>query len=157
MSQDLETLIEQFEERVRNDIPLINHMGFQQLQYDRDSLTFSLSLEPNHNDKGTAFAGSLSASANLCGWGLITLLLESLEKDYDVVIRDSRLEYFLPVTQDFQVRAEFAEVADTDQFIDKIKQKGKARMDVVVQVIEGGELCFRLSGAYVALERKKWV
>ncbi|MEH6629026.1 MAG: YiiD C-terminal domain-containing protein [Motiliproteus sp.] len=157
MSQDYSQLLQQFETKLREDIPLVNHMGFQQLQYSGDSLTIEAQLEPNHNDKGTAFAGSLSACGNLCGWGLITLLLEQQDKAYDVVIRDSRLEYFLPVTQDFKVTAGFAESADIDTFIDKLKTKGKARMDVVVQVIERGELCFRLSGAYVALERKQWV
>ncbi len=157
MSQDYRQLLQQFETKLREDIPLVNHMGFQQLEYNRDSLTIRAALEPNHNDKGTAFAGSLSACGNLCGWGLITLLLEQQDKDYDVVIRDSRLEYFLPVTQDFTLLAEFAAGSDQDAFIDKLKLKGKARMDVVIQVIERGELCFRLTGAYVALERKQWV
>lgn len=157
MSQDYRQLLSKFEAKLRQDIPLINHMGFQQLDYDRSTLSIQAALEPNHNDKGTAFAGSLSACSNLCGWGLITLLLDAEDKDYDVVIRDSRLEYFLPVTQDFEVVAKFATDADLDTFVEKLKSKGKARMDVVVQVMEGGELCFRLSGAYVALERKKWV
>ncbi len=154
---DYSELLQSFEDKIRQEIPLIQHMGFRQLHYDRNSLCFDLALEPNHNDKGTAFAGSLSASGNLCGWGLITLLLAGESQPYDVVIRDSRVEYFLPVTRDFSVSAKFAEDADLDGFMTKLRDKGKARMDVVVQVMEGGELCFRLSGAYVALRKKQWL
>ncbi|OMH38380.1 hypothetical protein BGP75_07870 [Motiliproteus sp. MSK22-1] len=146
-----------FKTRVLAEIPLTSHMGFQQFRYDKESLCIDAILEPNHNDKGTAFAGSLSATANLCGWGLVTLLLEELDDDYDVVIRDSRLEYFLPVTQDFTVRAEFSDTNSINPFIEKIRTKGKGRMDVVVKVEESGELCFRLTGAYVALKKKKWL
>ena len=149
--------LDKFRNRVLKDIPLTSHMGFKQFRYDQKSLSIDASLEPNHNDKGTAFAGSLSATGNLCGWGLITLLLEDLDDDYDVVIRDSRLEYFLPVTKDFTVRAEFASAGNIGPFIEKMKIKGKGRMDVVVNVEENGELCFRLTGAYVALKKKDWL
>ena len=177
-----EPALHAFFTKLREEIPLTAHMGFEQFHYDLKSLSITAALAPNHNDKGTAFAGSLSATANLCGWGLITLLLEELTEElaeelleeraeesaqesaadrldraFDVVIRDSRLEYFLPVTRDFTVTAEFAADADIDSFVEKLKAKGKARMDVVVTVMEGGELCFRLSGAYVALKKKQWL
>ncbi len=181
--------MQRFEARLREEIPLTNHLGFQQLEYDGASLAIHAALQPNHNDKGTAFAGSLSACANLCGWGLITLFLEDRllqeqvlqeqvlqaqvspaplstqpqgeDRAYDVVIRDSRLEYLLPVTRDFCVRAVFAgrdqDAADISAFIEKLASRGKARMDVRVEVWEQDQLCLRFSGAYVALRKKQWL
>ncbi len=181
--------MQRFEARLREDIPLTNHLGFQRLEYDGASLAIHAALQPNHNDKGTAFAGSLSACANLCGWGLITLFLEDRlsqeqvsqaqvsqeqgspappaqqpqgkDRVYDVVIRDSRLEYLLPVTQDFCVRAVFTgrdqDAADIGAFIEKLASRGKARMDVRVEVWEQDQLCLRFSGAYVALRKKQWL
>jgi len=149
--------LQQFQQKLHEKIPLTQHMGFRQFNYDRESFSIEADLAPNHNDKGTAFAGSLSATANLCGWSLITLLLENQPQAYDVVIRDSRLEYFLPVTQNYTVTATFAESVDLDAFVEKLKQRGKARLDVVVSVEENQQLCFRLTGAYVALEKKDWL
>ncbi|MFT6915838.1 MAG: thioesterase domain-containing protein [Motiliproteus sp.] len=147
--------IEAFEQKIFEQIPLTRHLGFTRIDYDGKDLAFELSLAPNHNDKGTAFAGALSAAANLCGWGAITLLLEEEEKAYDVVIRDSRLEYLLPVTEDFRMRAQLPEQSQLDAFVERLRVRGKARIDLEVELLERGKLCFKLSGSYVALERKR--
>jgi thioesterase domain-containing protein len=146
--------IEVFEQKIYEQIPLTRHLGFTRIDYDGKDLAFELSLAPNHNDKGTAFAGALSAAANLCGWGAITLLLEKEVKAYAVVIRDSRLEYFLPVTEDFRVQAQLPEQPQLDAFVARVRERGKARIDVNVEVLERGQRCFKFSGSYVALEKK---
>lgn len=150
---------------IHKHIPLTQHLGFERLQYDAGQLHIHCQLAPNRNDKGTAFAGSLSAAATLAGWGLVSLLLKttlsdpttpqtSLDAGYDVVIRDSHNEYLKPVTQDFVVRAQLsADSATRAKFIQQLQQRGKARIGAEVVVEQGGELCFRLTGRYVALAR----
>lgn len=161
MNDSLQAQSDAFEQKILEQIPLTRAMGFERIDYDGRDLAFQLSLEPNHNDKGTAFAGALSAAANLCGWGAITLLLdgETLQsgRPYDVVIRDSRLEYMLPVTQDFRVQARLPEADQVDSFLMRLRQRGKARLDLVVEVVERGQACFKFSGSYVALEKKQWL
>jgi thioesterase domain-containing protein len=149
--------IDAFQQKILDQIPLTASMGFERIDYDGRDLAFQLSLKPNHNDKGTAFAGALSAAANLCGWGALTLLLDNEDRSYDVVIRDSRLEYMLPVTQDFLVQARFAEPEQIDAFLIRLQERGKARCDLVVEVVERGKQCFKFSGSYVALEKKQWL
>jgi thioesterase domain-containing protein len=144
-----------FKQKIFEQIPLTQHMGFTQIRLDGHNLMFELSLAPNHNDKGTAFAGALSAAANLCGWGAITLLLEAQEQVYDVVIRDSRLEYILPVTEDFRVQTQLPEPPQIEAFLERLRERGKARIDLRVELLEQGRLCFQFSGSYVALERKR--
>ncbi len=160
MNDSYQVQIDAFQHKILEQIPLTRAMGFERIDYDGRDLAFELSLEPNHNDKGTAFAGALSAAANLCGWGAITLLLEAVtqanSKPYDVVIRDSRLEYMLPVTQDFRVQARLPESDQVDAFVERLKERGKARLDLTVEVVERGKPCFRFSGSYVALEKKQW-
>jgi thioesterase domain-containing protein len=161
LNDSLQAQSDAFEQKILEQIPLTRAMGFERIDYDGRDLAFQLSLEPNHNDKGTAFAGALSAAANLCGWGAITLLLdgETLQsgRPYDVVIRDSRLEYMLPVTQDFRVQARLPEADQVDSFLMRLRQRGKARLDLVVEVVERGQACFKFSGSYVALEKKQWL
>lgn len=149
--------VERFRQRIFEQIPLTQHMGFERIDYDGRDLAFELSLGPNHNDKGTAFAGALSAAANLCGWGAISLLLEDETKAYDVVIRDSRLEYMLPVTEDFRVQAHLPDPEQVDSFVQRLRERGKARIDLIVEVIEQDQQCFKFSGSYVALEKKQWL
>ena len=153
MNDSYQVQIDAFQHKILEQIPLTRAMGFERIDYDGRDLAFELSLEPNHNDKGTAFAGALSAAANLCGWGAITLLLEAVtqanSKPYDVVIRDSRLEYMLAERQAICSRA-------VDAFVARLKQRGKARLDLTVEVVERGKPCFRFSGSYVALEKKQW-
>ncbi len=146
--------IADFKQKIFEQIPLTQHMGFTRISLDGRNLAFELSLAPNHNDKGTAFAGALSAAANLCGWGAITLLLEEQDKTYDVVIRDSRLEYILPVTEDFRVQTQLPEPQQIEAFVQRLRERGKARMDLQVELLEQGRLCFQFSGSYVALEKK---
>ncbi len=149
--------IEAFKERLHQQIPLTQHMGFERLVYDGQSLAIHAALAPNVNDKGTGFAGALSATATLCGWSLITLSLEDEPRDYDVVIRDSRLEYLRPVTADFAAVARLPDGATLEAFRQRLREKGKARLDLDVEIRDRGEVALRLQGAYVALERRAWV
>ncbi|RDE22835.1 hypothetical protein DV711_09720 [Motiliproteus coralliicola] len=153
---DTKAQIEQFQQFIHQQIPLTNHMGFAGIDYDGRDLAFELALDANHNDKGTAFAGALSAGANLCGWGAITLLLQSEQQPYDVVIRDSRLEYILPVTRDFRLQTRMPDSEQLQAFVERLRERGKARCDLEVEVIEAGNCCFRFSGSYVALRKKDW-
>ena len=148
---------ENLRQYIHQQIPLTRAMGFEWIDYDGRNLAFELSLDPNRNDKGTAFAGALSASANLCGWGAVTLLLEDETQSYDVVIRDSRLEYLLPVTRDFRVQALMPDEETVKDFLHRLRERGKARCDVEVVVQEQGRVCFRMSASYVALLKKQWL
>ncbi len=149
--------LQQFESRLRQDIPLVEHLGFQAFDFDGDQLTIGALLAPNVNDKGTGFAGSISAASTLCGWSAITLLLSDEDRAYDVVIRSSELEYFLPVTRDFRVTATLPKPAERAVFLARLREKGRARIDLCVEIHEAETLVFRLRGAYVALEKKQWV
>ena len=45
-------------DRVRAAIPLTTHLDFRFTAFDGERLTLTAPLAPNHNDKGTFFAGS---------------------------------------------------------------------------------------------------
>lgn len=161
MDNSQQDRVDTFQQKIFDQIPLTKAMGFERITYDGLDLAFELSLGPNHNDKGTAFAGALSAAANLCGWGAITLLLEAQTEQsgiaYDVVIRDSRLEYMLPVTRDFVVQARLPDTQTLEAFQARLQVRGKARIDLVVEVVENEKSCFKFSGSYVALKKKQWL
>lgn len=155
MKMDRETSAIEFLDWLKGQIPLINHMGFLPLQWDGKKLVMSAQLEPNVNDKGTGFGGSLATVATLCGWSIITLYLREQGRDDDVVIRDSHLEYFLPVTSDFSAITSLPASDQLAQFDIKMNQKGRARMDLIIEIHQDDKPAMKLSGSYVALEKKR--
>jgi thioesterase domain-containing protein len=144
-----------FLEWLKGQIPLINHMGFAPLQWDGQTLAMGAALAPNVNDKGTGFGGSLATVATLCGWSIVTLHLRELGRDDDVVIANSQLEYFLPVTSDFTAITCLPDADVLSVFDSKMAAKGRARMDLVIEIEQAGKTALRLTGTYVAMEKKR--
>lgn len=151
---DYEQTASEFLAWLKGQIPLINHMGFKPLKYDGQSLEMGAELAPNVNDKGTGFGGSLATVATLCGWSMVTLHLRENGRDDDVVIRDSHLEYLLPVTDDFTARTVLPDAETVAGFDARMEEKGRARMDLVIEICQGDKVAMRLSGSYTALEKK---
>lgn len=152
---DYQNTADEFLSWLRTQIPLINHMGFKPLQYDGKSLVMSAALEPNINDKGTGFGGSLATVATLCGWSMVTLYRREQGFDNDVVIHTSQLEYLRPVTGDFAAHVQLPDEAALTTFDAKMAERGKARLDLVIEVRQGEKVAMRLNGSYVAMEKKR--
>jgi len=152
---DYQKTADEFLSWLRTQIPLINHMGFKPLQYDGRSLVMSAELEPNINDKGTGFGGSLATVATLCGWSMVTLYRREQGFDNDVVIHTSELEYLRPVTGDFAAHVALPDTEALATFDAKMAERGKARLDLIIEVRQGEKVAMRLNGSYVAMEKKR--
>ncbi len=59
---------------MRAAIPLTAHLDFQFTDFNGEQLTPTAPLGPNHNDKGTFFAGSQATLLTLAGWACTTLM-----------------------------------------------------------------------------------
>jgi len=140
---------------LRTQIPLINHMGFKPLEYDGRSLVMSAELEPNINDKGTGFGGSLATVATLCGWSMVTLYRREQGFDNDVVIHTSELEYLRPVTGDFAAHVCLPDDEALEVFDAKMAERGKARLDLEIEIRQQDKVAMRLKGSYVAMEKAR--
>lgn len=143
-----------FQTWLKGQIPLINHLGLGESIYDGRSLTLTAALAPNINDKGTGFGGSLATLATLCGWAIVTLYLREQGRDCDVMIRDSQLKYLTPVTDDFSAIGILPESTELDSFIRYLDTKGRARLNLEVEIRQGDRVAMTLTGAYVAVERQ---
>lgn len=138
---------------LKTQIPLLTHMGLGDLAFDDKTLTLPAKLAPNVNDKGTGFGGSIATLATISGWCLTTLLLKNRELDCDVMIKDSNMQYLLPITGDF-----FAEVALPDEdevnaFLTRLDEKGRARLALDVTVKQNEKTALTMQGLYVAVKR----
>lgn len=138
---------------LKTQIPLLEHLGISQLTWDGQTLTIPTPLAPNVNDKGTGFGGSQAAIATVAGWCLTTLCLRERGLECDVVIADSHLQYLKPVTADFVTQVELIDTAASDALVERVVERGKGKLALVVEVICNGQVCMRLEGLYVAIRR----
>ncbi|NRP46961.1 MULTISPECIES: YiiD C-terminal domain-containing protein [unclassified Marinobacterium] len=133
-------------------IPLTAAMQIDEIDYTGNQLQLSAPLEPNLNDKGTGFAGSIASIATLSGWCLLTLWLRERGIDADVMIAKSEQRYLAPVTDRLKAVATLPDDAVVEQFWQRFQEKQRARLPISVAV--GNEqTVFELQGDYAAVQR----
>lgn len=151
------TELEHLAERVRDAIPLTRHLAFRFAGFDGATLTLTAPLAPNHNDKGTFFAGSQVALLTLAGWACTTLLAEALVAEtvdiqgpVDVVAVEGNQNYRLPLNDDLTV---LATVTDDDRrrFRERLARRGKATLTVRARALNpSGDTVCEFEGLYLA-------
>lgn len=134
------------------EIPMTRHLGLRVDGYTGSELRLSAPLEPNVNDKGTAFAGSLNALMTLAGWGLVHLRLEEAGEKCDIVIHKGELEFSAPIRTPFQAVATLQE-GDWADCMQRLQSRGRGRILVETRVEAAGATAARMAGRYVALRR----
>lgn len=130
-------------------MPITQAMGVRVESYDGLQLTLTAPLSINHNHLGTAFGGSLSAMATLAGYGLIWLELR--DRAAHVVIRRSSMAFNRPVRGDIRAACRRPEEAELASFKATLAQKGKARIQLEVAVVEDGVTAVEFQGTFVAI------
>ena len=145
-------------------VPITAKMGFNLVHYDGVTLQLAGPLEPNLNDKMTAFGGSLASAALISGWSWMVLLLRQYQlAEADVVIADAQFQFLSPVRSDF-----FAEVSrgeggssaleedsEIQRFLRCYQRKGRAKLAVQVSVFDACDqrLAVSMTGVYGVSKR----
>ncbi len=118
-------------------------------------LRLAAPLSANVNDKGTAFGGSLTSLMTVAGWGLVTLQLRLAGVEAEVYVADSQIRYLAPLRADLVAEAALAEGQDWEGFVDTLRQRGRARIQVEAEVpLPEGGLATTLAGRFVALAKR---
>jgi len=131
---DLDALQTLYDEQ----IPLVGAMQLKVVSFIENSLTVHAPLACNKNHHGTVFGGSLYCGMLLAGWGHVHLLLQEAQLDGDIVVSSAEVKYKLPVTGDFDAATVAPSQEDVQRFLDKMRVKGRGKLDLVSGVeIEG--------------------
>jgi thioesterase domain-containing protein len=83
--------------RMHQDIPLTAAMQLSLQSFDGQTLMFPRPLAPNINDKGTAFAGSITSLGCITGWSLLTLWSEPLFGHCQCAVYDAQFHFSQPL------------------------------------------------------------
>lgn len=133
-------------------ITLYQHLGIEVVSLSSSGVHFKIDLEKNKNHKGTAFGGSLYATAVLAAYAFVLVCLrEAGLNTENIVIAKGEIKYLRPVTTDFSVRCGFDAEADTKKFLADLKQNTSARLTVQSHIFGLDNICkATFSGEFVA-------
>ena len=133
-------------------MPPVAAMRLQAVALADDRLRLHAPLAANVNDKGCAFGGSLSGAMTLAGWGLLTLRLADAGLDAEVYVADSRVRYLAPLYDDLVAEAWPADGTDWDAVLRGLRQRGRARVEMVARVLDAqGRAVAEFEGRFAAL------
>lgn len=113
--------------------------------YDSTRLTLVAPLSLNRNVHGTAFAGSLYSVAVLASYylardWLLRLDDAMIDPTYVLVARAGSIRYLKPVTSEkFEATSRIPEEASLQSFVQDLKQKRKAIINVDGEILQRGE------------------
>jgi thioesterase domain-containing protein len=134
MAMTYEQSMQFLQEFLYENLPLTKAMQVQVAAYDGESLVLTAPLDCNRNDKGTAFAGSISSLATVCGWGLWMLWTKDNYDECQVAVSHGDIQYKKPITTDFWAKAILPD-ADVLAHIQKtLSHKGKVRAQTYIAV-----------------------
>ncbi len=132
-------------------IPLTKAMQARVAEHSDTSVTLTAPLAPNINHRHTVFGGSASALALLAGWALLHLRLDATDLRPRLVIRKNSVDYTRAISSDFQAISTLTDETQWPRFLDALRKKSIARIDVsVVLTCEEREVG-SFSGQYVAM------
>ncbi len=131
--------------RMHQDIPLTAAMQLSLQSFDGQTLMFHVPLAPNINDKGTAFAGSITSLGCITGWALLTLWSESRLGACQCAVYDAQFHFSQPLKGDFTATVS---LPDMSHLIDSLERKGKGKVSLDIALADSHGVAARLHGRY---------
>lgn len=155
MTHDHASAARFLEHELLSTIPLTRSMQLQVARYDGTEVELRAPLEPNVNDKGCAFGGSMASLMTLASWGLARLALRDRGFEPDIYVQDSQIDYLAPVWGELRICARAAEGHTLADFVAMYAARGKARMTLCAEVAGEGKVAARLTARFVAKQRQE--
>ncbi|MBL4798729.1 MAG: thioesterase domain-containing protein [Oleispira sp.] len=159
---------EQISEKLKkffiDHLPITQFMGLDVESYDGDTLILTAPLEPNINDKQTAFGGSLYNTAVMACWGMIYLKTQERNIACNQVVTEGSMKYIAPVDGRIRAICHAPSEEELTSLFDHFERKGKARIsleaaiynDTFVKKIDPkSKPAVKFSGQYVILKSEK--
>ncbi len=126
-------------------------MGIVVLEASHALIALRAALEPNLNHRSTAFGGSVASLAVLAGWSLLRIGFDNVAPTPQIVIQRSAMEYLAPIAGPFEARCARPRDEDWQRFLSTFTRRGRARLELDVDVHCDGAPAARLRGGFVAV------
>ncbi len=143
---------ERLERFLHEQIPITAAMAITVEQLNERSISLAATLAANHNDKGTAFGGSLSSVLTLSGWALLLNRLH--EVDADIVIARQEFAFRLPVKDNFVTQCELPDDDQWQNFTRHLAARGRARIELQALIGDVDNPAVEMTAHYAAIMRR---
>lgn len=147
----MENISHKLTEFLEAHVPATQYMGFQLNEYNGHALSLSAPLEPNINDKQTAFGGSLFSLCVMCCWGMIYLKTQEKNIQCNQVVTESNISFLAPV--DGKIIATCTSPSDDDlrEFFERFETRGRSKISLTAEVQCNGNTAVQFSGQYAII------
>ncbi|WP_321314938.1 YiiD C-terminal domain-containing protein [Halarcobacter sp.] len=143
-------MLEDLQKKLYSEIPLTKYMQLKFTLVNEESLISTAPLTPNINDKGTAFAGSLSTLVTISAWSVCYLIVKKLAyKNAMIAVIKSDTSYRAPVTDTLNCETIFPKEEEIELLKDKLKKKKSASIKINSNIFQDDTLCVEFKGVYV--------
>jgi len=115
-------------------LPITQFMGLEVESYDGETLILTAPLEPNINDKKTAFGGSLYNTAVMACWGMIYLKTQEKNISCNQVVTEGSMKYLAPVEGRIRAICHAPSEEELVGFFEHFERKGRARIGLEAAV-----------------------
>jgi thioesterase domain-containing protein len=136
---------------LHGEIPLTRAMGLSVTSWDGTTVALAAPLEPNVNHTETAFGGSIASLAVLAGYTLLFLTFRDRQISTRILIQKSATDFRLPIDAEFSAAASCPPPAALEEFLETLKRKRRARMELTTQVMSRHMVAATHTGLYVAM------
>jgi thioesterase domain-containing protein len=143
-----ESALRRAEEFLHEQIPITRAMGVRVVAHGEDGFAVEAPVALNSNHLSTAFGGSINAVATLAAYGLLWLELD--DPAVHVVVAESSIKFLRPVRTVIRAVCRRPPSDEWRAFQTKLKNDGKARIALRVQVMEVEQTAAEFEGTFVA-------
>ncbi len=136
----------------KKNLPITQFMEMDVESYDGKTLILHAPLNPNINDKQTAFGGSLYNASVMACWGMAYLKTQEAGIVCNQVVTKACIEYKAPVQGAIRAICQAPDDETIEEFITAFKNKGRARITLQANIECSGRLAVEFEGCYAILK-----
>jgi len=118
----------------------------------KNGIELSAPLQPNRNDKGTAFAGSIESILTLAGWALITRELQAAGIDADVMVVKNETEFTTAVRDSFSAETSMTP-EDAAELFQSLNIRGRGRQKLTIFLHAQKKKCAVMTAHFAVIRR----
>ena len=138
----------ELEKRILASIPLARAMQLRIAHFDGERIALVAPLEANINDKGTGFAGSLSALVTIAGWSLATLRGEECGERCEAAVYRSEIDFLRPVREELRAEAWVAVPGAVAGLHERLAAGRRAKLPVAARLGPAEDPAVNFAGNY---------
>ena len=138
--------------KLKEQVPLIAHMGIDVVSWDGATVVVEAPLEPNINTHGTAFGGSLYCVGAMTGWSAVHLTLMDAGHLPSVWVAKGEVEYKKPVRGVLRAQTTISDGVRA-HLIQGYEAKGRVKATVDIKILEGEDDAVLMSAVFAAMKQ----